>query len=68
MFKLWNKIQKHRGNLTDSSRERGLFLGLLFSLFTLFFGVDSDSKVGSVIAVIYSAYQLSSFYMYRNKR
>jgi hypothetical protein len=71
MLKLWNKIQKHRDSLSDSAREKGLFLGLLFSLSALFFVVDSGSTVGpiiAVIAVLYNAYQLSFLYIFRNKK
>lgn len=71
MLKLWNKILKHRDSLSNSAREKGLFLGLLFSLSALFFFVDSSYTVEliiAVIAVLYSAYQLSFFYMSRNKK
>lgn len=70
MLKLWDKLQKYRGSLSDSSREKGLIVGLLLSLSALIFIVDKSSTVGvlvSVIAVLYSAYQLSTFYTSRNK-
>jgi hypothetical protein len=70
MLKLWNKLQQYRGSFSDSSREKGLIVGLLFSLSALIFFVDKSSTVAllvTVIAVLYSAYQLSVFYTSRNK-